>query len=107
MADDCRNQLLSGTDDLACVGALLDAGWRIKRGFAAGITNDSIDDCYGRALSAGALGGKILGAGGGGFLYLLVPPDRQDKVRSALASMVDVPISYDPRGARILSVVGD
>ena len=107
IADDCRNQLLSGAEDLACVGALLDAGWRIKRGFASGITNDSIDDRYQRALSAGALGGKILGAGGGGFLFLLVPPNRQDEVRSALPNMVDVPISYDPRGARILSVVND
>lgn len=107
MADDCRNQLLSGVDDFARVGALLDAGWRIKRGFAAGISNEGIDAGYQRALAAGALGGKITGAGGGGFLYLLVPPDRQDKVRSALANMVDVPIRYDPRGARILSVVDD
>jgi D-glycero-alpha-D-manno-heptose-7-phosphate kinase len=107
MAEDCRNQLLAGTDDFARVGALLNAGWRIKRGLAAGISNEGIDDRYQRALSAGALGGKILGAGGGGFLYLLVAPDRQDRVRSALADMVDVPISYDPRGARILSVVDD
>ncbi len=107
MADDCRDRLLSGPDDLAGVGTLLDAGWRIKRGFADGISTDRIDDQYQRALSAGALGGKILGAGGGGFLYLLVPPERQDKVRSALSDMVDVPINYDPRGARILSVVGD
>ena len=107
MADDCRNQLLAGTDDFTSIGALLDAGWRIKRGLATGISNASIDERYQRALSAGALGGKILGAGGGGFLYLLVPPDRQDKVRSALADMVDVSISHDPRGARILSVVDD
>jgi D-glycero-alpha-D-manno-heptose-7-phosphate kinase len=107
MADDCRDQLLSGADDLTRVGALLDAGWRIKRGFASGISSDRIDERYQRALSAGALGGKILGAGGGGFLYLVVPPNRQDKVRSALADMVDVPINHDPRGARILSVVSD
>jgi D-glycero-alpha-D-manno-heptose-7-phosphate kinase len=107
MADDCRQQLLSGAHDLAAVGKLLDTGWRIKRGFASGISSDGIDAQYQRAMSAGALGGKILGAGGGGFLYLLVPPERQNAVRSALADMVDVAIDYDPRGARILSVVGE
>jgi D-glycero-alpha-D-manno-heptose-7-phosphate kinase len=107
MADGCRDQLLSGVQDLAPLGKLLDAGWRIKRGFASGISTDGIDEQYQRALSAGALGGKILGAGGGGFLYLLVPPEKQNDVRSALADMVDVAINYDPRGARILSVVGD
>lgn len=107
MADNCRDQLLFGPEDLARVGTLLDAGWRIKREFASGISTDQIDERYQRALSAGALGGKILGAGGGGFLYLLVPPERQDAVRSALSDMVDVPINYDSRGARILSVVGD
>ena len=87
-------------------GALLDAGWRAKRTLASKISSSHIDASYSRALDAGALGGKIAGAGGGGFLYLVVPPARQEAVRAALPDMVYIGIGYEPRGARILSVVG-
>lgn len=107
MASACRDCFLSGVEDFAPVGALLDAGWRIKRGLARGISNDGIDQWYERALAAGALGGKLLGAGGGGFLYMLVRPELQEQVRVALSDLVDVRINYEPRGARILSMVAD
>lgn len=107
LAGICRDHLLSATEDFAPVAALLDAGWRIKRGLAHGISNGGIDRWYERSLAAGALGGKLLGAGGGGFLYLLVPPEAQEKVRLALADLTDVHVNYEPRGARILSVVAD
>ena len=107
MAGVCRDHLLSGVEDFPRVAALLDTGWRIKRGLARGISNNGIDRWYERALKAGALGGKLLGAGGGGFLYLVVPPEQQEQVRVALSDLVDVYINYEPRGARILSVVAD
>jgi D-glycero-alpha-D-manno-heptose-7-phosphate kinase len=106
MAAKCRDELLSGFNDPRPVAALLDRGWRLKRTLAKGISSTQIDDAYERAQAAGALGGKILGAGGGGFLYLIAPRDRRDAVRQALADMVDVAIQYEPRGSRILSVVG-
>lgn len=107
LADACRDRLLSDAGDYRQMADLLDTGWRIKRGLAQGISNNGIDQWYERAVAAGALGGKILGAGGGGFLYLLVPPDRQEKIRAVLSDLVDVRISYEPRGARILSAVAD
>lgn len=107
MAGTCRDHFLSGVQDFEHVAALLDAGWRIKRGLARGISSDGIDRWYEIALEAGAVGGKILGAGGGGFLFLLVPTERQANVRAALSDLVDVRINYEPRGARILSVVAD
>jgi D-glycero-alpha-D-manno-heptose-7-phosphate kinase len=105
LAADCRDTLLENPEDAGRFGAILDTGWKAKRSLASTISSAEIDACYERAREAGALGGKIAGAGGGGFLYLVVPPDRQDAVRAALPDMVDVPIAYEPRGARLLSVV--
>ena len=107
MAGACRDHFLSGVKDFERVAALLDAGWRLKRGLGPGITNDGIDRWYEIALAAGAVGGKVLGAGGGGFLFLLVPPEKQPNVRAALSDLVDVRLNYEPRGARILSVVAE
>ena len=107
MAATCRDALLECTKDPRKFAKLLDAGWRAKRALASKISSSQIDAIYARALDAGALGGKIAGAGGGGFLYLVVPPERQDAVRTALPDMTHVVIGYEPRGARILSVVGD
>jgi D-glycero-alpha-D-manno-heptose-7-phosphate kinase len=105
MAAACRDLLLQHPDDAIRLGALLDSGWCAKRTLASTITTDDIDSCYERALKSGAFGGKIAGAGGGGFLFLIVPPDRRDAVRAALPSMLDVPVTFEPRGARLLSVV--
>lgn len=105
MVAECKTALLSGTENPARFAALLDAGWRAKRTLASKITTPTIDEAYSAALAAGALGGKIAGAGGGGFFYLVVPPERRDSVRAALPGMTDVKISYEPRGARILATV--
>ncbi|SVD86998.1 uncharacterized protein METZ01_LOCUS439852, partial [marine metagenome] len=80
-------------------------GWQAKRSLASKISSSEIDVCYEKARAAGALGGKIAGAGGGGFLYLVVPPENQAAVRAALSEMVDVAVAYEPRGARLLSVI--
>ena len=105
MASECRDVLLDNPDDPQRLGALLDAGWQAKRRLAGRISSPHIDACYARAVSAGATGGKITGAGGGGFLYLVVPTERHAAVRAALPDMVDVSVNHEPRGARVLSVV--
>jgi D-glycero-alpha-D-manno-heptose-7-phosphate kinase len=107
MAGRCRDLLLSAPDDPRPLADLLDEGWRAKRSLASRISSSVIDAQYDRARAAGALGGKLAGAGGGGFLYLVVEPSQQAVVRAALPDMVDMPIKYEPRGARLLSIVAD
>ena len=105
MASKCRDVLLTAGGDPAALGGLLNEGWKAKRSLAPGISSSFIDDCYAKAMAAGALGGKITGAGGGGFMYLLVPPERQEAVRRALSDMDYVQIAYESRGSRLLSVL--
>ena len=105
MAGHCRDLLLKNPENIGQLGALLDSGWKAKRSLASTIASSETDVLYERALEGGAVGGKIAGAGGGGFLLLVVPTDRQEAVRAALPGMLDVSIAYEPRGARLLSVV--
>lgn len=86
------------------LGELLDTGWNLKRGLASGISNPEIDEAYARAKAAGAYGGKITGAGGGGFLMILAPPERSAQVAQALSPWTRVPIRVSPEGSRILFV---
>lgn len=83
-------------------GQALDETWSIKRRLASGITSHVLDQYYLRARAAGALGGKLCGAGGGGFFLFLVPPDRKDSVREELRDLVETPIAYEPHGSRVL-----
>lgn len=107
MAAECRDVLLNYDGDPSDLASMLDRGWHAKRSLTSKISSSHIDDCYDRAIRAGALGGKLAGAGGGGFLFLLVPTDRHESVRRALPDMVDIPVKYEPRGARIWSVLND
>lgn len=84
------------------VGRVLDAGWRHKRQLAGRISNSEIDSLYEKALDAGAMGGKIAGAGGGGFLLLYCPPDRQSAVRSALRGMKELPFALERDGTKVI-----
>ncbi len=86
------------------LGELLDEGWQLKRGLSSGISNPEIDAAYERAKAAGAYGGKITGAGGGGFLMVLAPPERSAQVAQALSPWTRVPIRVSPEGSRILFV---
>ena len=90
--------------DFTWMGALLHDAWQMKRRVSSGISNDAIDAAYDAARSAGALGGKITGAGGGGFLLLLVPPAAQASVRAALAPLGLRPMQFgvEPRGAHTI-----
>jgi D-glycero-alpha-D-manno-heptose-7-phosphate kinase len=100
----CRDLLLKGFDP-AAFGGLLDESWQAKRTLSSQITNNRIDDWYDKAIAAGAYGGKLAGAGGGGFLYFVAPLDRHDAIRSALSDMSEVRIGYEPRGSRILATM--
>jgi D-glycero-alpha-D-manno-heptose-7-phosphate kinase len=80
----------------------LNDGWRLKRELAEGISNPEIEDMYQRALAAGALGGKICGAGGGGFLLLYCHPAHHQSVRKALEDYRELPISVEPDGSKIV-----
>ena len=84
------------------LGLLMHQGWEHKKGLASGITTAAIDEMYSAARRAGALGGKITGAGGGGFLLLYVPRARQDDVRAALSHLRELPIALEPDGTRII-----
>ena len=83
-------------------GHELDRTWSIKKQFAGGISNPAIDAMYEAAKGAGALGGKVLGAGGGGFLLLYVPEGNQAAVRSALSAYREVSFTFEPEGSHII-----
>jgi D-glycero-alpha-D-manno-heptose-7-phosphate kinase len=93
--------LASGTD-IGAFGDLLHETWQAKRSLSAQVSNAEIDSLYERARAAGALGGKLTGAGGGGFLLLFVPPARQGAVREALADRIPVPFEFEWAGSQII-----
>ena len=83
-------------------GRLLHESWKIKRTLTQKITNPALDEIYEAGLSAGALGGKLLGAGGGGFMMFFVPPDRRQALRSRLKKLLCVPFSFSTRGSHVV-----
>lgn len=83
-------------------GSELDEAWKIKKTFAGGVSTPEIDQMYKSAKQAGALGGKILGAGGGGFMLLYVPKERQDAVAEALHQYRQMDFEFEPFGSRIV-----
>lgn len=83
-------------------GALLHENWELKKKLSSKVTNSGIDDAYVRAREAGAFGGKLSGAGGGGFLTLFVPPHRQDHVRQSLSDLLEVQCKFENQGSTII-----
>ena len=92
----------SPTRSLFEFGRLLHEGWQIKRSLTQKITNANIDAIYDAGLSAGALGGKLLGAGGGGFMLFFVPPERRQAVRERLKKLLCVPFSFSNKGSHVV-----
>lgn len=88
--------------DIEGFGRIMNDAWELKRGLASKITTGPIDRWYERALAAGAEGGKICGAGGGGCLLLVTKPDRKDAVRNALGDLREMDISYEAHGSHVL-----
>lgn len=98
------NSILRQGRDLDRLGELLHQAWQIKRSLVEGITSDEIERMYALAREAGALGGKVTGAGGGGFLLLWVEPKKQEAVRRALAPWREFPLRLEPQGSKIIYV---
>jgi D-glycero-alpha-D-manno-heptose-7-phosphate kinase len=95
--------ILNGNDsDFTDFGKLLHENWMIKRKLTSRITTNTIDKIYKHAISAGALGGKLLGAGGGGFILLFVEPDKQQKVMKKLKNLLYVPFRFESLGSQII-----
>lgn len=102
LVDEAQKVLVSRGNDLDEFGRLLDQSWRLKRQTGSKISTDSIDLLYEKALSAGALGGKLLGAGGGGFLLFYVPQECQPAVAAAMEGLMRVPFAFENDGTRII-----
>jgi D-glycero-alpha-D-manno-heptose-7-phosphate kinase len=83
-------------------GRLMHEGWQIKRSLTQKISNASIDEIYEAGLSAGALGGKLLGAGGGGFMLFFVPPERRQALRIRLKNLLCVPFAFTNKGSHVV-----
>lgn len=94
--------VLNSNADLATFGKLLHESWQIKRSLSNKISTPIVDDIYSTALRAGALGGKLLGAGGGGFMVIFAKPEVQTKIRKKLKKILYVPFRFDNLGSQII-----
>ena len=99
---DKAEQVLTSDSDLDEFGRMLDYTWNLKRGITDSISSDSINGIYKKAMEAGALGGKLLGAGGGGFLLFYVTPEYRKSVRTALNDLLYVPFQFENEGTRVI-----
>ncbi|MDA1096054.1 MAG: kinase [Chloroflexi bacterium] len=94
--------ILSGEADIGDFGRLLDESWRIKRTLSSRVSTPAIDEMYEAALSEGALGGKLLGAGGGGFMVVFARPADQPRIRSRLSGLLRVPFRFETGGSQVV-----
>lgn len=102
LVDEAEKILTDKRVSLDEFGRLLDYTWKLKRGISGGISTDSIDEQYAKAMDVGALGGKLLGAGGGGFLLFYVPLEKQTDVKNALKDQMYVPFKFENDGTKII-----
>ena len=102
MVAEAENILTTPHRSMDEFGRLLHEGWKVKRSLTQKITNSNINEIYEAGLEAGALGGKLLGAGGGGFMLLYVPPERRDAVRRRLKKLLCVPFAFSNRGSQVI-----
>ena len=101
LVDEAQDVLENSKRDLDDFGRLLDETWNLKKNLSNSISNSSIDLLYEKAKKAGALGGKLLGAGGGGFLVFYAPKEKQEKVREAV-QLMEVPFEFEDKGSEIV-----
>lgn len=102
LVDEAETVLINKDRDLDDFGRLLDITWRLKKGTGGAISTGSIDELYKKGITAGALGGKLLGAGGGGFLVFYVQPDKQNSVKEAMRDLMYIPFKFEDGGTRVI-----
>lgn len=102
LVDDVEKVLTDKTTDLDDFGRLLDYTWGLKRQIGSAVSTDSIDELYEKGIKAGALGGKLLGAGGGGFLIFYVQPERQKGVWEAMKDLLYIPFEFENAGTQVI-----
>ena len=102
MVDQALGIVSSAKTDLVEFGKLLKEAWQLKRSLSDRVTNATVDHLLDSAMKAGAVGGKLLGAGGGGFMLLFVRPEDRDAVRTALGNLITVPFKFEMSGGRIV-----
>lgn len=102
LVDEAEGILCDKNASLNEFGKLLDTTWKLKRGTGAKVSNGSIDELYATAIKAGALGGKLLGAGGGGFLLFYCEKEKQDSLKKALDQLMIVPFNFENEGTQVL-----
>lgn len=102
LVDEAQDILENETRDLDDFGRLLDKTWRLKRQTGSAISTGTIDELYEKGIKAGALGGKLLGAGGGGFLLFYVKDDKKESVRETFKDLMEVPFKFEKGGTRVI-----
>ncbi len=102
LVDEAEAVLVDKERDLDDFGRLLDKTWRLKKGTGSTISTNSIDGLYEKGIEAGALGGKLLGAGGGGFLVFYVQPEKQKAVKEAMKDLMYIPFRFEDSGTRVI-----
>lgn len=102
LVDDAEKVLTDQSCDLDDFGRLLDHTWRLKCQTGVAVSTNNIDGLYAKGMSAGALGGKLLGAGGGGFLVFYVQPEHQEAVRAAMSDLMYIPFDFENGGTRVI-----
>jgi D-glycero-alpha-D-manno-heptose-7-phosphate kinase len=102
MVDQAIRILSSPGEDLGEFGKLLKESWVLKRSLSDRVSNSTVDNLMQTAMDAGAVGGKLLGAGGGGFALLFVPPEARARVQEALKHLIFVPFRFEMAGSRIV-----
>lgn len=102
LVDEAEKVLTNKDSNLDDFGRLLDVTWRLKRQTGSVVSTSSIDELYAKGIEAGALGGKLLGAGGGGFLVFYVQPDKQDSVYAAMNELMYIPFEFENGGTRVI-----
>ena len=102
LVDEAENIVVNSNRSLDDFGYLLHEGWKIKRALTQKISNADIDEIYEAGISAGALGGKLLGAGGGGFMLFFVPPGKRDALRMRLKKLLCVPFGFSTKGSEVV-----
>lgn len=102
LVNEAEKVLVNRHTDLNEFGRLLDYTWKLKRQTGSAVSTDGIDALYKKGIDAGAIGGKLLGAGGGGFLVFYVEPDKQDAVKKAMSDLLYIPFHFENGGTRVI-----